>query len=120
MSAAAVPRRIRVAVVGTGEFGRNHARVYRELDGAELVGVYDQNRQRAAAVAAEFQAPVLQSLEELRGRADAVSVAGSTLPPARVGWRLLGMGPCVFVEEAMARGFCRTEALFAGAFGKWA
>ena len=31
--------RIRVAVVGAGEFGRNHARVYRELPTADLVGV---------------------------------------------------------------------------------
>ena len=58
MSAAAELKKVRVAVVGTGEFGRNHARVYRELAGAELIGVYDQNPQRAAAVAQEFQTPV--------------------------------------------------------------
>src|SRR3989449_8618486 len=115
MSAAAVPRRIRVAVVGTGEFGRNHARVYRELDGAELVGVYDQNRQRAAAVAAEFQAPVLQSLEELRGRADAVSVAVPTIAHAEVGCRLLEMGLDVLVEKPMAVNLAEADALLASA-----
>ena len=51
MSAAAESKPIRVAVVGAGEFGRNHARVYRELGSAELVGIYDQNRERAAAIA---------------------------------------------------------------------
>ena len=30
--------RIRVAVIGAGDFGRNHARVYREIEGAELIG----------------------------------------------------------------------------------
>ncbi len=40
-------RRIRVAVVGAGEFGRNHARVYSELPGAELVGIVDTNAERA-------------------------------------------------------------------------
>ncbi len=34
---------IRVAVVGVGEFGRNHVRVWRELPGVELVGVLDAN-----------------------------------------------------------------------------
>ena len=53
-------KKIRVAVVGTGEFGRNHARVYRELEGAELVAVFDENQERAAAVAAEFQTQVLK------------------------------------------------------------
>ena len=32
---------VRVAVVGAGEFGRNHVRVYREMDGIELVGVIE-------------------------------------------------------------------------------
>ena len=35
---------IRVAVVGAGEFGRNHVRVWREIEGAELVGIVDANR----------------------------------------------------------------------------
>src|SRR5713226_7158800 len=111
MSAAAVSRRIRVAVVGTGEFGRNHARVYRELGGAKLVGVYDQNRQRAAAVATEFQAPVLQSLDELRLRADAVSVAVPTIAHAEVGCRLLEMGLDVLVEKPMAANLVEADAL---------
>src|SRR5713226_6212828 len=115
MSAAAVSRRIRVAVVGTGEFGRNHARVYRELGGAKLVGVYDQNRQRAAAVATEFQAPVLQSLEELRGRADAVSVAVPTIAHAEVGCRLLEMGLDVLVEKPMAVDLSEADALLEAA-----
>ena len=45
---------IRVAVVGAGEFGRNHVRVWREMEGAELVGIVDTNAERAAQVAAEF------------------------------------------------------------------
>src|SRR5216683_583972 len=99
MSAAAgESRKIRVAVVGAGEFGRNHARVYRELEGVELVGVFDENQERAAAVAAEFQTLVLTRLEELRGRADAASVAVPTVAHAAVGCRTvaraaLGGGP---------------------------
>ena len=34
-------QKVRVAVVGAGDFGRNHARVYRELEDAELVGIVD-------------------------------------------------------------------------------
>jgi predicted dehydrogenase len=115
MSAAAEAKKVRVAVVGTGEFGRNHARVYRELRGVELVGVYDQNPQRASSVAKEFQALVLQSLEELRGRADAVSVAVPTVSHADVGYRLLEMGLDVLVEKPMAVDLAEADALLAGA-----
>ena len=47
-------RKIRVAVVGCGEFGRNHARAYRELESVELVGVFDQDAERAGKIAQEF------------------------------------------------------------------
>jgi len=115
MSAVAESKTIRVAVVGTGEFGRNHARVYRELGGVELVGVYDQSRERAAAVAKEFQAPVLERLEELPGRVDAVSVAVPTVLHARVGCQLLGMGLDVLVEKPMAVDLTEADALLAAA-----
>jgi predicted dehydrogenase len=111
MSAAAESKRIRVAVVGTGEFGRNHARVYRELESAELVGVYDENPQRAAAVGSEFHAPVLQRLEDLRDLADAVSVAVPTVAHTAVGSRLLNMGLDVLVEKPMAVNLAEADAL---------
>jgi predicted dehydrogenase len=112
MSAAAEElKKVRVAVVGTGEFGRNHARVYRELEGAELVGVYDENPERAAAVATEFHTQVLKSLDELRGRADAVSVAVPTIVHAEVGCRLMEMGLDVLVEKPMAVNLGEADAL---------
>ncbi len=112
MSAAAgESKKIRVAVVGAGEFGRNHTRVYRELEGVELVGVFDENPERAAAVAAEFQTLVLTRLEELHGRADAASVAVPTVAHAEVGCRLLEMGLDVLVEKPMAVDLTEADAL---------
>src|SRR5207237_419794 len=104
-------KKIRVAVVGAGEFGRNHARVYRELDGVELVGVFDENPERAAAVAAEFQTLVLTRLEELPGRAEAASVAVPTVAHAEVGCRLLEMGLDVLVEKPMAVNLAEADTL---------
>src|SRR5205823_7335777 len=88
MSAAAEPKKIRVAVVGTGEFGRNHARVYRELKGAELIGVYDQSPQRAAAVArSEEHTSELQSLAYLVCRLLLEKKQVRVVPVARAGIR---------------------------------
>jgi predicted dehydrogenase len=115
MRAVAESRKVRVAVVGLGEFGRNHARVYRELRGVELVGVYDRSPERAAAVAKEFQAPTLVSLDDLQGRADAVSVAVPTEAHAEVGCRLLEMGLDVLVEKPMAVDLAEADALLAAA-----
>ena len=41
---------IRCGVIGVGRMGRHHARVYAQTDGAELVGVVDQDPERADAI----------------------------------------------------------------------
>jgi len=115
MSGAAQGKKIRVAVAGAGEFGRNHARVYREIEGADLVGIYDQDARRAAAVAKEFQTKVFATLEELEGHADAVSVAVPTVAHAEVGCRLMEMGLDVLVEKPMAVNLAEADALLASA-----
>ena len=113
--AAGEAKKIRAAVVGTGEFGRNHARVYREMESAELVGIYDLDRARAETVATEFQTQVLRSLEEVRERAEAVSVAVPTIAHAEVGCRLLEAGLDVLVEKPMAVNLAEADALLAAA-----
>ena len=55
---------LRVGVVGCGAFGRNHARVYRDLaadpsQNVQFAGVADLDIDRAQAVAKEFGTPGL-------------------------------------------------------------
>jgi predicted dehydrogenase len=107
--------KIRVGVVGTGEFGRNHARVYREMPDVEFVGVYDRDAERAAGVASEFNTRAFGSLEELSGRADAVSVAVPTAEHGNVGCRLLESGLDVLVEKPMAADLAEADQLIQSA-----
>jgi predicted dehydrogenase len=104
-------QKIRVAVVGAGDFGRNHARVYRELDNAELVGIVDPNAERAAQVASEFSTDVFPDIESLAGRVDAASVAVPTVHHARVGCGLLELGIDVLVEKPMAASLAEADEL---------
>ena len=108
-------RKVRVAVVGAGEFGRNHARVYRELEGAELVGILDTNESRANAVASEFQTLTFRAVDDLHGRADAASVAVPTVDHAAVGCRLMEMGIDVLVEKPMAVSLAEADTLLEAA-----
>lgn len=113
--AAGESRKIRAAVVGAGEFGRNHARVYRELPGADLVGVYDLDQARARTIAAEFETRALGSLEEVCQLAEAASVAVPTVAHAEVGCRLLENGLDVLVEKPMAPNLAEADALLGAA-----
>jgi len=101
---------LRVAVIGCGDFGRNHVRVYREL-GVEVAGIYDTEVARAARVAAEFGVPVLEGIEGLAGRVEAASVAVPTVHHAQVGCALLAQGIDVLVEKPMAASLKEADGL---------
>jgi predicted dehydrogenase len=94
---------IRAAVVGVGRFGRNHARLYHEMEGVELVGVYDTNRNRAAEVAAEYGCRIYETLDDLTGNAEAASVAVPTEHHWDVACRLMETGLDVLVEKPISR-----------------
>lgn len=105
----------KVAVVGTGRFGRHHARVYHELPDAELVGVYDVDAARAAAVAKEYGCRAFERLEDLFGAVEAATVAVPTEKHAEVGERLMDAGIDVLVEKPMARSLAEADSLIAAA-----
>jgi predicted dehydrogenase len=90
----------RVAVVGAGQFGRNHVRVARESGRAELVVVVDTDRARAAEAAAGCLA--LSDYRDLRGRVDAAIIAAPTVAHAEIGCELMQAGIDVLVEKPMA------------------
>jgi predicted dehydrogenase len=108
---SAAPERVPVAVVGVGEFGRNHARVYGELQHTELLGIFDRDAAKARAVAEEFHTRVFGDLEELRGCVQAASVAVPTEAHSEVGCRLMDMGIDVLVEKPMAADLAQADAL---------
>lgn len=108
-------RKVRVAVVGCGEFGRNHARVYRELENVEFVGVFDQNAARAREIAQEFGTRAFSSLAELRGAADAATVAVPTAAHQEIGCELMELGVDALVEKPMARTVSEADGLIAAA-----
>ena len=108
-------KKVRVAVVGAGDFGRNHARVYRDLPDADLVGIVDPNVERAGKIASEFSTNVISDIESLAGRVDAASVAVPTVAHARVGCRLLELGIDVLVEKPMAASLAEADELLSAA-----
>src|SRR6184192_988309 len=115
MTAPVKGNAIRVAVVGCGEFGRNHARVYREIERATLAGVFDADGSRAAKFAKEFDTRVFPSLEALQGEVDAASVAVPTVAHSDVGCRLMEQGIDVLVVKPMAKDLSDADELLAAA-----
>jgi predicted dehydrogenase len=95
---------LRTAVIGVGSMGRNHARVYSELDAAELVGVADVNLDAAEGIARRFGgrafADYRQMLEAVRPQA--VTVAVPTQEHCAVALDVLARSIHVLVEKPLA------------------
>ena len=108
-------RKLRVAVVGVGEFGKNHVRVVRQSERAELVAVLDANAGRAAEVAAANGCAAFADPRELLGKADAAIVAVPTSAHADVGCYLLESGIDVLVEKPIAPDVASAQRLIQAA-----
>ncbi len=92
----------RLAVVGAGQFGRNHCRVIHESERAALAYIVDTDAARAAEAAAAYGAEPLTDARELAGRVDAAIVATPTIFHEAAGCALLDAGIDVLVEKPIA------------------
>lgn len=79
MSASKSPSgSLRVAMIGGGGMTREHIKAFRDLPGVEIAGIWNRTRDKAAALATEFNIPlVADSIDDLhtRTRADLAVVA---------------------------------------------
>jgi len=95
-------------VIGVGAFGRNHARVYHQLQQAgsvRLVGVVDADTARADAIAREFNCKAFGSIEQMlvtRVEVQAASVAVPTVLHLAVARTLMEAGVDVLIEKPVA------------------
>ena len=77
--------KLKIAVVGVGHLGKEHARVYSQLPNVELVGVVDIDEEQGRAVAKRLGTNFYSSVEELDGKASAVSVVVPTRATCNAG-----------------------------------
>ena len=94
-------RSLTAAVIGTGHLGRHHVRLLSALPGVKLLGAFDTDRQRLAAVAAEHGVTALENLEAACA-AEAVVVATPTVAHREVAGTALEHGCHVLVEKPIA------------------
>jgi predicted dehydrogenase len=109
-----------LAVAGAGAFGRNHLRVYRELEtaglGVALVAAVEPDAARAAETAAKYAIPVFPTPEALLAadlRLDAATVAVPTVHHHAVASVLLAAGLDLLVEKPLAASLAEADELIA-------
>ncbi len=102
-----------VAVIGTGQWGKNHARVYKELPSTELVAVCDVNAERAKAMADQYGVKAYSdSTEMLKDKQiEAVNVCTWSTILFQEAQKALNAGKHVLVEKPMSTSPQQAEKL---------
>jgi predicted dehydrogenase len=95
-------QRVKVGVAGVGHMGKEHARIYSELQEVELVGVHDSNPDTARKIAAKCKTRAFGSLEEMVNAVDAASIVTPTSTHLAIAEPFLKGGKHVLVEKPIA------------------
>ncbi len=95
---------LKVAVIGVGAMGRNHARLYWELPDVEFVGLADQNEKTAQAVAERYHSKAYADYQKMldEQKPDAVTVAVPTAEHVAVAMEVIQRGIHLLIEKPIA------------------
>src|SRR5512141_87962 len=107
----------RVAVIGTGSMGRNHARVYWEMPNVKLVGVADINRSTVESIAARYNTNGYTDFRQMvdEQRPDAVTIVVPTSCHLEVALEVIRRGIHLLVEKPIAFNVAEGRQMIAAA-----
>ena len=95
-------QKIKVGVIGAGAMGRNHARVLSSMEEVNFACIYDNDTERAQAVATEFGTVAVSEMAQFLAMVDAATVAAPTTVHLPLGLELMNAGKHVFMEKPIA------------------
>lgn len=95
---------LKAAVIGVGSMGANHARVYRELPGVQLVGVADAHEATAKSIGTRHNVPAFVDHAKLisETKPDLVTLAVPTVLHHEVAMDLISRGVHLLIEKPIA------------------
>jgi UDP-N-acetylglucosamine 3-dehydrogenase len=96
-------KKLNVGVVGCGSWGRNHARVYKDLESAALLAVADVDQSIAEEVGVRYNVDWYTEPDKMFDRSDieAVSICTPTVTHADIALTAIKAGKHVLVEKPM-------------------
>jgi predicted dehydrogenase len=103
--------KLKIAVIGVGHLGKEHARIYSDMPDVSLAGIVDISKKKGEEVAQRYNTKYYSSYKEILDKVNAASVAVPTKSHYEITKELLKNGIPVLVEKPMTGTLSEAEEL---------
>lgn len=90
---------VKVGVIGVGYLGQHHARIYSDIEEAELIGVVDIDQKKADALADKYGCRPYYDYRDILEKSDALSVVTPTTSHYNIALDCLRAGKDMLIEK---------------------
>lgn len=91
--------KVKVGVIGVGHLGQTHARLLRQIESADLVGIFDIDDVKSQSISKELGIKVFNSVEDMMDGVEAVSIVTPTSFHHEVAAKVMKSGKHCFIEK---------------------
>ena len=111
-------KKVKVGVIGVGHLGKLHAKLYKDVSDAELVGVFDTDEKKCKAIADELNVKAFANLVQMFEAVEAVNIVTPTTTHYDIASQALSLNKHVFIEKPITKTEQEAEDLIQLARGK--
>lgn len=90
---------VRVGVIGVGYLGQHHARIYSEIEEAELIAVVDIDKKKADTLAEKYRCESYTDYRKILHKVDALSIVTPTTSHYGIALECLRVGKDILIEK---------------------
>lgn len=90
---------VKVGVIGVGYLGQHHARIYSEMEEADLVAVVDIDRKKADTFAAKYTCKAFYDYKDILDKVDVLSIVTPTTTHYSIALDCLRAGKEILIEK---------------------
>jgi len=94
---------IKVGVIGVGHLGQHHVKHYASIPNAELIGVFDEDYERAKTIANSYGTIAFKDIDSLIMKTEAVSIVTPTKHHAKISEQCLLKNNHIFIEKPITK-----------------
>src|SRR5688500_5821424 len=93
--------KIQIGVIGAGHLGKYHIECLGKIEGFQLTGLYDIDKDRSAQMSDKYHIASFDSMDTLIDQVDAVCIVTPTSTHFEIGKRVIEAGKHIFIEKPL-------------------